>query len=96
MAAPGSRSFLYGTSMAYIAAPRGARNTAESPAAAPAMAKVRMSPFLSFSRPPKKEATAAPMCMMGPSLPPLPPVPRVRAETTILYNPERGGTFPPL
>src|SRR3954471_10923537 len=59
---------------------------AATPAPMPAAIRTRRSAGRSFSNPPRKEPKPAPIWAMGPSRPPEPPVPSVRALATILTS----------
>ena len=81
--------------MAKIAEPRGARNTADHPAAMPVITNIRISDRLRWSLVPTNDAIPPEIWEIGPSFPELPPLPIVNAEATIFTGTILALTFPP-
>src|SRR5690606_26972570 len=73
----------YNTSTAKIAPANGAWKIAPIPAPRPAAISTRRSESGSFSFVARNDPNPAPICAIGPSRPPDPPVPSVIAEDTI-------------
>lgn len=69
---------------------------AAMPAPIPAAMRIRRSATLSRKRLARSEPKPAPICAIGPSRPPEPPVPIVMALATILISGTRGRICPCL
>ena len=93
--ASASKSSRYRISAARSAAPSGVRNTAAMPAATPANISIRRSREPTFSASPTAEPSAPPICIVGPSRPPEPPLPSVRIDASALTQMTRRRTTPP-
>ena len=89
-----SKSSRYRTSTASSAAPSGVRNTAEMPAATPDTIRIRRSRASTRSSQPHVEPSAPPICMVGPSRPPAPPVPSVKIDASAFTHDTRRRTTP--
>jgi hypothetical protein len=92
--ASASKSSRYSTSAASNAAPRGVRKIAAMPPAVPATTSSRRSRCEARSHWPTSEPTAAPICIVGPSRPPAPPLPRVSTEVSTFSGATRLRTMP--
>ena len=93
--ASASKSSRYRISAASSAAPSGVRNTAAMPAATPATIRIRRSRGLTLRRGRWPSRCAPPICIVGPSRPPDPPLPSVRIEAMALTQMTRRRTTPP-
>jgi hypothetical protein len=84
----------YMTSAANIVPANGARKIAPIPEPMPAAISTRRSAGRSRNKLANREPKPAPICAMGPSRPPDPPVPNVKALATIFTNGTRGRIWP--
>ncbi len=96
MRASDSKSSRYRTSTARSAAPSGVRNTAAMPAATPETIRMRRSRGPTPSNRPTSEPSEPPICIVGPSRPPEPPVPRVKIEASAFTQVTRRRMSPAL
>jgi hypothetical protein len=90
-----SKSSRYGISTASSAAPSGVRKTAEMPAATPASTRTRRSRRVAGTTLASAEPMAPPICIVGPSRPPDPPLPSASTEATNLSGATRLRIRPP-
>ncbi len=84
----------YSTSAANSAPASGARKMAATPAPIPAAIRIRRSAGRRRSKLPRNEPKPAPIWAIGPSRPPEPPVPMVKALAMIFTSGTRGRICP--